>query len=133
MTHTATPPTTAAATQAATAHAAESTTTSGATTASPTPRAQATSASDPDGPRPSAVTVRMFASARAAAGTAEVHVAPGPTAQVVAALAAGLPPRFADVLEASSLLADGVRLDHHSPAPIPAGTTVDVLPPFAGG
>lgn len=132
MTHTATPPTTAA-TQAATAHPAESTTTSGAAAASPTPRPQGTSASDPNGPRPGAVTFRMFASARAAAGTAEVHIAPGPTAQVVAALTAGLPPRFADVLESCTLLADGVRLDHHSPAPIPAGTTVDVLPPFAGG
>lgn len=79
------------------------------------------------------VTFRMFASARAAAGIAEVHIAPGPTAQVVAALAAGLPPRFADVLASSSLLADGVRLDHTSAAPIPGGTTVDVLPPFAGG
>ncbi len=79
------------------------------------------------------VTFRMFASARAAAGAAEVHVAPGPTAAVVAALSAGLPPRFADVLAASSLLADGVRLDHTSRLPIPAGTTVDVLPPFAGG
>ena len=71
--------------------------------------------------RPEAVTFRMFASARAAAGTAEVHIAPGPTAQVVAALAAGLPPRFADVLAASSLLADGVRLDHSSTGADPRG------------
>jgi molybdopterin synthase sulfur carrier subunit len=93
----------------------------------------ATGSAAPGGPGPEAVTFRMFAAARAAAGTAQVHVAPGPTAQVVAALVAGLPPRFADVLASSSLLADGVRLDHSSPAPIPAGTTVDVLPPFAGG
>ena len=121
---------------AETAHAAESTATVAVTesmTTSPARRTQATLATDPDGPRPGAVTFRMFASARTAAGTAEVHVAPGPTAQVIAALAAALPPRFADVLAASSLLADGVRLDHSSPAAIPAGTTVDVLPPFAGG
>ncbi len=90
-------------------------------------------ASGPTGPRPGAVTFRMFASARAAAGTSEVHVAPGPTSHVVAALAAGLPPRFADVLASSSLLADGVRLDPISTAMIPGGTTVEVLPPFAGG
>ncbi len=88
------------------------------------------SASPPTSPT---VTFRMFASARAAAGTAEVRLAPGPTTEVVAALAAGLPPRFAAVLASSSLLADGVRLDHTSTAPIPGGTVVDILPPFAGG
>jgi molybdopterin converting factor small subunit len=96
----------------------------------PTPTAPGPT--DPD-PRRGAVTFRMFASARAAAGTAEAHVAPGPTNHVVAALAAGLPPRFADVLASSSLLADGVRLDPISTARIPGGTTVEVLPPFAGG
>lgn len=84
-------------------------------------------------PAAEAVTFRMFAAARAAAGADVVAIAPGPTSQVVAALKAGLPPRFADVLASSSLLADGVRLDHTSTAPIPAGTVVDVLPPFAGG
>ena len=58
---------------------------------------------------------------------------PGPPAEVVAALAAGLPPRFADVLAVSSLVADGIRLDHDSSTPIAGGTVVDVLPPFAGG
>jgi molybdopterin converting factor small subunit len=83
--------------------------------------------------RPEAVTFRLFASARAAAGTAEVHIAPGPTSQVVAALTAALPPRFAEVLASSSLLSGGIRLDHASTTLIPAGATVDVLPPFAGG
>ena len=87
----------------------------------------------PDGPGPAAVTFRMFASARAVAGASEVHVAPGPTAEVMTALAAGLPPRFADVMAASSLVADGYRLDRFSSAPIAGGTIVDVLPPFAGG
>ncbi len=104
------------------------------TTPGPTgPTSTGPTATGPPGPRPGAVTFRMFASARAAAGTAEVHVAPGPTNHVVAALAAGLPPRFADVLASSSLLADGVRLDPISTAMIPGGTTVEVLPPFAGG
>jgi molybdopterin synthase sulfur carrier subunit len=96
--------------------------------ASPHPRGPG-----PHGPGPGAVTFRMFASARAAAGAGEVHVAPGRTAEVVTALAAGLPPRFADVMAASSLVADGHRLDPSSPEPIPGGTIVDVLPPFAGG
>jgi molybdopterin converting factor small subunit len=102
----------------------------------PTSDASSSSQDDPRspvGPGPEAVTFRMFAAARAAAGTSEVHVAAGPTAEVVTALAAALPPRFADVMAASSLVADGHRLDHASPAPIAGGTIVDVLPPFAGG
>ena len=86
-----------------------------------------------EGPGLGAVTFRMFASARAAAGAGEVHVAPGPTAEIVAALTVAMPPRFADVMSASSLVADGIRLDPASSAPIPGGTIVDVLPPFAGG
>jgi sulfur-carrier protein len=79
------------------------------------------------------VTVRMFAAARAAAGTGEVLVSPGPTSEVLAALSTGLPPRFAEVLAACSVVADGVRLDPTASAPIAAGTVLDVLPPFAGG
>ena len=80
-----------------------------------------------------AVTFRLFGSARAAAGAGEVHVASGPVAEVVAALTADLPAGFSDVLAASSLVADGLRLDRDSSAPIAGGTVVDVLPPFAGG
>ena len=87
----------------------------------------------PRPPGPGTVTFRMFASARVAAGATEVHMPPGPTAEVLAALAAGLPPRFADVMAASSLVADGHRLDHTCSTPILGGTIVDVLPPFAGG
>jgi sulfur-carrier protein len=97
------------------------------------PGATSTDGPGPHGARPGVVVFRMFASARAAAGAEEVHVRPGPTADVVTSLAADLPPRFADVLAVSSLLADGCRLDHCSRAPISGGTIVDVLPPFAGG
>ena len=95
------------------------------------PAAQAT----PDVADPSAgtVTFRMFGSARAAAGAGEVHAAPGPMAEVLAYLTGSLPPRFADVLTVSSLVADGFRLDRESSEPIAGGTVVDVLPPFAGG
>jgi molybdopterin converting factor small subunit len=84
-------------------------------------------------PALSPVTFRMFAAARAASGCSQVDVTPGPACEVVSSLAAGLPPRFADVLAISSLVTDGHRLDPSSPAPIPGGSVIDVLPPFAGG
>ncbi|HET8640567.1 MAG TPA: MoaD/ThiS family protein, partial [Pseudonocardiaceae bacterium] len=40
--------------------------------------------------------------------------------------------RMARVLAAASFLVDGVAC-HDRGAPLPAGATVDVLPPFAGG
>lgn len=79
------------------------------------------------------VTVRLFAAARVAAGTAELHVAPGPIDEVIAALAEGRDGRFSQVLSISTLISDGVRLDRHARTPVPAGAVIDVLPPFAGG
>jgi molybdopterin converting factor small subunit len=79
------------------------------------------------------VTFRLYASAREAAGTSTLHVAPGRTVDVLAALAAGRSPRFASVLAVSSLMSDGYRLDRTAATPLDAGTVVDVLPPFAGG
>ena len=82
---------------------------------------------------PGTVTFRLFAAARAAAGTAEVEVSGGSVSEVIDRLAAGLTPRFADVLAVSSLVSDGTRLDRASAALLPEGAVVDVLPPFAGG
>jgi molybdopterin converting factor small subunit len=79
------------------------------------------------------VTVRLFAAARAAAGTPEVTLAAGPVANLVAELEAGLPAGFGQVLAISSLVCDGTRLDPSAATPIPAGAVIDVLPPFAGG
>ncbi|MCU0284578.1 MAG: hypothetical protein MUD13_11905 [Candidatus Nanopelagicales bacterium] len=79
------------------------------------------------------VTFRLFAAARAAAGRAEVQVPAGPVAAAVAALLAEAPDRLADVVAISSLVSDGRRLDPASGDQLPAGATVDVLPPFAGG
>jgi molybdopterin converting factor small subunit len=79
------------------------------------------------------VTFRLFAAARAAAGTAEVQLPGGPTQQVLERLAADLPPRFGAVLAVSSLVADGRRLDPTSAELLAGGTVIDVLPPFAGG
>ena len=79
------------------------------------------------------VTVRLFAAARAAAGTSQVALAPAPVAHLVAELRDGLPPDFARVLAVSSLVWDGTRLDPSGATPIPSGAVIDVLPPFAGG
>ena len=40
--------------------------------------------------------------------------------------------RLAAVLRVASFLVDGVTC-HDRQAPLPAGATIDVLPPFAGG
>jgi molybdopterin converting factor small subunit len=79
------------------------------------------------------VTFRLFAAARAAAGTADVRLPGGPTSEVLGRLVAGLPPRFAEVLAVSSLVSDGTRLDPASAELLADGAVVDVLPPFAGG
>ncbi len=79
-----------------------------------------------------AVTVRYFAGARAAAGTAEERAEAGSVAELVAALAAAHGAQLARTLAACSFLVDGVAARDHS-APLPERATVDVLPPFAGG
>ena len=79
------------------------------------------------------VTVRLFAAARAAAGTGELRLPPAPVDELVAGLLATLPERFGPVLAISSLVSDGTRLDRRSQAPVGAGAVIDVLPPFAGG
>ncbi len=75
------------------------------------------------------VTVRFFAAAREAAGTDRVAIAPGPV--IPALLALDLGPRFAEVLGVCSVVSDGYRLGLGDG--VPDGSTVDVLPPFAGG
>jgi molybdopterin converting factor small subunit len=78
------------------------------------------------------VTVRYWAAARAAAGCAEESVDAGTVGELIAAI--GTRPPLARVLGASSLLVDGsaVRRDDAG-HPLPGGSVVDVLPPFAGG
>ena len=79
------------------------------------------------------VLVRLYAGARAAAGTAQTEVEVPSDAQVrdvLSALAADHS-GVAKVLPACSLLLDEVRA-----APgdrVGAGRTLDVLPPFSGG
>ncbi|MGC4806499.1 MoaD/ThiS family protein [Micromonospora sp. DT233] len=86
-------------------------------------------ASDPAGQ----VTVRFFAGARAAAGTPEESASAGRCLdELVDELAGRHGQRLAAVLRAASFLVDGVAC-HDRRVPLPAGATIDVLPPFAGG
>ncbi|WBB78364.1 MoaD/ThiS family protein [Micromonospora sp. WMMD882] len=79
------------------------------------------------------LTVRYFAGARAAAGRAEESAAAGRTLdELLDELAARHGDPLARVLRAASFLVDGVTC-HDRRALLPAGVTVDVLPPFAGG
>ncbi|MEU9505511.1 MoaD/ThiS family protein [Micromonospora sp. NPDC048170] len=79
------------------------------------------------------MTVRYFAGARAAAGRAEETAAAGrPLDELVVELTDRHGTRLAAVLEVASFLVDGVTC-HDRRAPLPAGATIDVLPPFAGG
>ncbi|HCT78779.1 MAG TPA: molybdopterin synthase sulfur carrier subunit [Micromonosporaceae bacterium] len=74
------------------------------------------------------ITVRYFAGARAAAGVSEESMPAGTTLGQLGAGRAGLE----KVLLSASFLVDGLAW-HDRHAPLPAGVTVDVLPPFAGG
>ncbi|WP_129338309.1 MoaD/ThiS family protein [Cellulomonas endophytica] len=82
-----------------------------------------------------AVLVRYFAGAQAAAGVPEERVEVPPTttvAQLLADRAAAHGDALARVLPRCSVLVDGVvRRDLGSPVGDAAG--LDVLPPFAGG
>jgi sulfur-carrier protein len=81
------------------------------------------------------VTIRYFAAAAEAAGVSTETV-DADAARTAGQLRATLVETHGDalgrVLTRCSLLAAGRRLDGDA-APVPAGVTVDVLPPFAGG
>ncbi|USX49569.1 MoaD/ThiS family protein [Lentzea sp. HUAS12] len=83
-----------------------------------------------------AVNVRYFAGARAAAGVADEDLlldAPEPTvALVVSAIGERHGGKLGKVLAASSFLLDGIAVRDTSTR-VPAGSQLDVLPPFAGG
>jgi molybdopterin converting factor small subunit len=82
------------------------------------------------------ITVRYFAGARAAAGRDEEVVQAAGTDGTLEELVSGLASRhgapLGRVLAAASFLVDGTACRDRG-APLPAGCTVDVLPPFAGG
>ena len=72
-----------------------------------------------------AVTVRLFAAAREAAGTDSLEVPAGPL------VLPDLGPGFDKVVGVCTLLCDGRRVAVGDE--LTDGSVVDVLPPFAGG
>ena len=81
-------------------------------------------------PSDQGVTVRYWAGARAAAGVASDLVS-GATVEDVVAAAVSLHPALRPVAAVATFLVDGSAA--HRDRPVPAGATVEVLPPFAGG
>ncbi|HYQ74352.1 MoaD/ThiS family protein [Cellulomonas sp.] len=78
------------------------------------------------------ITVRYFAAAAEAAGTATEQLDAGTAGELRAALADRHGAELERVLGRCALLHDGRRLDDPG-SPLAAGGVVDVLPPFAGG
>lgn len=80
-----------------------------------------------------AVTIRLFAAARAAAGVSELQGQPGTLQSILDALTAEHPD-LTEVLPRCSFLVDGTAT-HGDPVEVVVeeGAEVDVLPPFAGG
>ncbi|WP_433299421.1 MoaD/ThiS family protein [Actinoplanes sp. CA-030573] len=79
------------------------------------------------------LTVRYFAGARAAAGGVSSEPAEAGSIEELAQLLTDRHgERLGLVLKAASFLVDGLAC-HDRGAALPAGATVDVLPPFAGG
>lgn len=91
----------------------------------------------PGPPEPPAGTIRYWAAAKAAAGTAEEPYAARTLADalVAARRAHEAAPEFARVLARCSFLVNGdpVGTRDHSTVRLTEGGTVEVLPPFAGG
>jgi molybdopterin converting factor small subunit len=81
------------------------------------------------------VTVRYWASARAAAGVAEERYPAATLADLLAAVRAAGRPRLDTVLAVASLVVDEQPVGSRDPAAVRLsdGATVEVLPPFAGG
>ena len=83
------------------------------------------------------VTLRYWASLRAAAGRTEEVVDEATVAEALAVARDmhAAQPRFAEVLEVCAVLVDGSpagRRDHAA-IPLHDGSVVELLPPFAGG
>lgn len=77
--------------------------------------------------------VRLFAAAKAAAGTAELDVASGTIDSISTELIAHCS-ALAQILPACSFLVDGLQASEHAGStPVGTGSVLDVLPPFAGG
>lgn len=80
-------------------------------------------------------TIRYWAAAKAAAGTAEEPYAADTLAEALAGVRERHPGELVRVLRRSSFLVDGdpVGTRGHETVRLAEGGTVEVLPPFAGG
>jgi molybdopterin converting factor small subunit len=80
-------------------------------------------------------TIRYWAAARDAAGTAEEPYAAATLAEALGAARATHSEKLAEVLRRCSYLVDDAPVGgrDHSVVELSDGGTVDVLPPFAGG
>ena len=76
-------------------------------------------------------TIRYWAAARAAAGTAEEEYVATTLGEAIDAAAGRHGAELARVLSVASFLVDGVRCDRATV--LTDAATVEVLPPFAGG
>ena len=77
--------------------------------------------------------VRLFAAAAAAAECEATASTASSLAKLRDALVRTLPQAFAEVLPQCSYFVDGVRYEPTADCPLDSVSTVDVLPPFAGG
>jgi sulfur-carrier protein len=77
------------------------------------------------------VEIHLFAAARAAVGASSVSSQPGPLSRILDRLVQEHP-AFAAVRPRCSYLIDGTTA-HDPDIDVPAGSRIDVLPPFAGG
>ena len=80
----------------------------------------------------SGVQVRFWAGAKSAAGQGAMVVSPGSARHILDSLGAELGESFQRIALSSSLLLDGQVL-HDLDTPLLPGSTLEVLPPFAGG
>lgn len=77
------------------------------------------------------VIVRFYAAAREAAGMSEISVRAGSLAEILRDISQENA-RLTQVLERCSFLIDGA-ICHDRNIEVPPGSSLDVLPPFAGG
>ncbi|ANW19021.1 MoaD/ThiS family protein [Streptomyces clavuligerus] len=80
-------------------------------------------------------TIRYWAAAKAAAGTAEEPYTAGTLAEALTVVCQRHPGELTRVLERCSFLVDGAPVGNraHETVRLVDGGTVEVLPPFAGG
>lgn len=78
-----------------------------------------------------AVTVRLFAAARAAAGVSQLEVGAGLAQEILDSLVTNYPD-LQEILPRCSFLLNEIAV-HSLSTKLNDGDTLDVLPPFAGG